>query len=86
MDVIFPDYYDNFAEFEHESKGYLCGVLAKVTGQTFEYDFYNKDRLRQYVEDELVDEYSYLRLNSIVVVNRVARSTMIDVLTKMHSG
>jgi hypothetical protein len=83
MKITFPDYYDSFAEFEHESKGYLSDVLVEINGLTHSFDFYEPTRLTQDILDEVKNEDGFYRISSIIVIKNVNRKNIEKALKKI---
>jgi hypothetical protein len=86
MNIKFPDYYDDFAEFEHESKGYLSDVTVEANGVFYSFDFYDLGRLLQDANEEIGMGNNYFRINSAIVVGRVNRAEIIRVLRLIFGG
>ena len=86
MNIKFPDYYDDFAEFEHEGKGYLSDVLVEFDGVFYSFDFYDPMRLIQDVNEEVGVGNRYFRINSTIVIERVNRAEIIRVLKLIFGG
>lgn len=72
IEVVYPDGYDEIAEFEHEKKGYLLGVQLHLKGSVISLDFYDIVRLTQDVTETL-SEKSYFRLENVVIVDAVTK-------------
>ena len=66
-EVEFPSWYDDLAEFEHEHKGYLDGVVLRRAGKSYHVTFYDLARLRQDAEAEFAETPLWLRTNLIVI-------------------
>ncbi len=50
--IVFPDWYDDRAEFEHEAKGFLGEVEVRFPeGARYQLFFYDSGRLGQDLEE-----------------------------------
>jgi hypothetical protein len=75
MQLTFPDWYDDFAEFEHESKGYLEGVALSYNGRQYLLNFYEPTRLQQDVNDQVASQ-GFWMMSNLVIVPKVTRSVI----------
>lgn len=80
MKIVFPEYYDEFSEFEHEAKGYLCGVEVLTISGVKTFDFYDTDRLMQEINDNLSCDSNYYYINNFIIVSKVNRKNIINAL------
>jgi hypothetical protein len=52
--VVFPDWYDERARYEHNRKGHLNGVIVRFAdGRRYQVSFMDPTRLSQEIEAEL---------------------------------
>ncbi|RBL85312.1 hypothetical protein DDE05_17950 [Streptomyces cavourensis] len=72
IQLVYPDGYDEIAEFEHEKKGYLLGVQLHLKGSVISLDFYDIARLTQDTAEAL-SEKSYVHLENVVIVDAVTK-------------
>ncbi len=70
--IVFPDWYDERAEFEAPAKGWLPGVEVHLEdGARFKLEFYDSVRLRQTLEDDEQAGRPYLAEPGLVVLSEV---------------
>lgn len=72
IEVVYPDGYDEIAEFEHEKKGCLLGVQVHLKGSVISLDFYDIVRLTQDAAETLSEKY-YFHLENVVIVGAVTK-------------
>ncbi|EEG25262.1 Uncharacterised protein [Eikenella corrodens] len=69
MHITFPEWFDDLAEFEAESKGCLLDFSLHINGQDFVFTFYDLCRLNQtYADDSAAD---FLENEAVVVLQAV---------------
>ena len=74
MHITFPEWFDDLAEFEAESKGCLLDFLLHINGQDFVFTFYDLCRLNQtYADDSAAD---FLENEAAVVLQAVNRKNI----------
>ena len=70
--IKYPDWYDEFAEIEHEAKGYLEGVLVIFPRGELALNFYDAARFTQDAADEVcLDGFFYM--SNVVIVESVSK-------------
>ncbi|MFA8329692.1 hypothetical protein [Burkholderia ubonensis] len=72
IEIKYPDWYDELAEFEHEEKGYLDGVIVISEGSDVRLNFYDMARFAQDVADGIRDN-GFFYLSGVVIVESVSR-------------
>ena len=72
LQIIFPSWYDELAEFEHEKKGFLEGVVATLDGVELTLNFYDIHRLAQDAGDSISD-IGFSFMHNIVIIESVTR-------------
>jgi hypothetical protein len=75
IEVIYPSWYDEIAEFEHEEKGYLEGVHLNTEIGSIILNFYDRARLEQDVGEE-IRESGFFYISNIVIVESVTRANI----------
>ena len=74
MHITFPEWFDDLAEFEVESKGCLLDFPLCINGQDFVFTFYDLCRLNQtYADDSAAD---FLVNEAVVVLQAVNRKNI----------
>ena len=74
MHITFPEWFDDLAEFEAESKGCLLYFPLHINGQEFVFTFYDLCRLNQtYADDSAAD---FLENEAVVVLQAVNRKNI----------
>jgi hypothetical protein len=75
--IIFPDWYDDRAQWEHQSKGFLPDVLVQAPdGTRYRLFFMDPVRLAQDLEAESVTGKQYLAEPGLVVVPDVTKEAI----------
>ena len=69
MHITFPEWFDDLAEFEAESKGCLLDFSLHINGQDFVFTFYDLCRLNQTRADDSAADF--LEDEAIVVLQAV---------------
>jgi hypothetical protein len=70
--IVFPDWYDERARYEHSRKGHLYGVIVRFADSTrYQVSFIDPIRLRQEIEDELSRGASCFLEPALIVVPEV---------------
>jgi hypothetical protein len=72
IELTYPSWYDELAEFEHEEKGFLEGVLVTSEGREITLNFYDTTRFAQDAADGIHDS-GFFYISSIVIVESVSR-------------
>jgi hypothetical protein len=85
MQLTFPAWYDDFAEFEQESKGFLEGVSLSHHDKTYILNFYDQSRLQQDIDEAIADRGCWIYSN-LVVVPTVTRSAMEEVVNGLSES
>ncbi|MFC2352114.1 hypothetical protein [Eikenella halliae] len=75
MHVTFPEWFDDLAEFEAESKGCLLDFPLHINGQDFVFTFYDLCRLNQTRTDESAAA-GFLENEAVVVLQAVNRKNI----------
>ena len=74
MHITFPEWFDDLAAFEAESKGCLWDFPLHINGQDFVFTFYDLRRLNQtYADDSAAD---FLENEAVVVLQAVNRKNI----------
>ncbi len=77
ISVIFPEWYDDRAEFETPSKGWLPGVeVCLEDGSHYQLFFYDPVRLQQTLEDDAQAGRPYLAEPGLVVLPEVTTESI----------
>jgi hypothetical protein len=72
--VVFPDWYDDRAEFEFTAKGYLPDVEVRLDdGSRYRLFFYDPVRLSQDLDEEALNDKPYRAEPGLVVVPEISR-------------
>ena len=74
MHITFPEWFDDLAEFEVESKGCLLDFPLCINGQDFVFTFYDLCRLNQTYADESAADF--LENEAVVVLQAVNRKNI----------
>ena len=74
MHITFPEWFDDLAEFEAESKGCLLDFPLCINGQDFVFTFYDLCRLNQTRADESANDF--LENEAVVVLQAVNRKNI----------
>jgi hypothetical protein len=84
--IIFPEFYDDLAAFEIESKGYLDGVTVEFNDGAC-YDLCFRDSWNVQLDHDFTDTTSagarYLALPNLVVIEKVSRTNIIDAVAML---
>lgn len=80
-EIVFPDYFDEY-EWEVEAKGWITGIKIALEGRTSFATFYDRERLRQDVEDE-VKLNNFMLLDKVIVVPKVNRKEIVSAIYSM---
>ncbi|WP_333977996.1 hypothetical protein [Burkholderia cepacia] len=72
IEIRYPSWYDEIAEFEHEEKGYLEGVLVTSNGVDVQLNFYDVTRFTQDAVDGIHDN-GFFFMSGVVIVESVSR-------------
>ncbi|AKM04305.1 MULTISPECIES: hypothetical protein [Burkholderia cepacia complex] len=72
IEIKYPSWYDELAEFEHEEKGFLEGVLVLFEGAEVELNFYDMARFTQDAADSIRDN-GFFYMSGIVIVESVSK-------------
>ncbi|VWB09768.1 hypothetical protein BLA6993_00281 [Burkholderia lata] len=72
MEIKYPSWYDDLAEFEHEEKGFLEGVLVTSEEGDITLNFYDAARFAQDATDGVRDN-GFFYMPNVVVVESVSR-------------
>jgi hypothetical protein len=76
--VVFPDWYDERAEYEHSAKGFLPDVEVRFAdGYRHRLYFYDAIRLGQDLEAEVEQGRPYLSEPGLVIVPEVTRTSIL---------
>ncbi len=75
MHITFPEWFDDLAEFEAESKGCLLEFPLRINGQDFVFTFYDLCRLTQTVADS-PNAAGFLENEAVVVLQAVNRNNI----------
>jgi hypothetical protein len=76
--VVFPDWYDERAEFEHSAKGFLPDVEVRFAdGTRHRLYFYDAIRLGQDLEEEVKLGRPFLSEPGLVIVPEVTRTSIL---------
>jgi len=72
------DYYtDELYQLEVESKGCLFGVLVETKINSFELSFYDTERFKQDIDDELI-ENNYVYEFNVILLNKVNLKNIVN--------
>jgi hypothetical protein len=75
--LVFPDWYDELAEFEHEHKGHLSGATLRLAdGRVFGIEFIDPARLQQDLQDNCDRGEPFVLMRNLVLVPLVSRVSM----------
>ncbi|WP_175013500.1 hypothetical protein [Burkholderia lata] len=72
IEIKYPGWYDELAEFEHEEKGFLEGVLVTSEEGDITLNFYDTARFAQDATDGVRDS-GFFYMPNVVVVESVSR-------------
>ncbi|WP_155628696.1 hypothetical protein [Burkholderia stagnalis] len=72
IEIKYPSWYDELAEFEHEEKGFLDGVLVTSEGVDVKLNFYDMARFAQDAADSIRDN-GFFYMSGVVIVESVSR-------------
>ncbi|MBY8607589.1 hypothetical protein K7N18_22430 [Burkholderia arboris] len=72
IEIKYPSWYDELAEFEHEEKGFLEGVLVTSEEGDIRLNFYDAARFAQDATDGMRDN-GFFYMPNVVVVESVSR-------------
>ena len=75
MHITFPEWFDDLAEFEAESKGCLLDFPLHINGKDFVFTFYDLCRLNQTRTDESAAA-GFLENEAVVVLQAVNRKNI----------
>ncbi|KUZ63926.1 hypothetical protein WI38_32625 [Burkholderia ubonensis] len=75
FEIKYPSWYDEIAEFEHEEKGFLEGVLVTSEGGDVQLNFYDMTRFAQDAADS-VRNNGFFYMTGVVIVESVSRTHM----------
>lgn len=75
--VVFPDWYDERAEYEAEQKGWLQGVEVELgDGSRYPVTFYDPVRLAQDLEEEAKWDRPFVAEPGLIVIPTVTRAAI----------
>ena len=75
--ISFPEWYDERAEFETPSKGFLGGVVVRTDdGSSYELYFTDPVRLQQTLEDDVQEGRPFYTEPGLVVLPEVTREAI----------
>ncbi|HEY3872808.1 MAG TPA: hypothetical protein VGM10_30910 [Actinocrinis sp.] len=80
----FPEGFLDY-EYEYTAKGYVSGVRILTAAGAAEVAFYEPARLFQDIGEELAGD-GYLAFANLVVVPRIARDTIEQVVAELEAG
>lgn len=84
VSVIFPEWYDALAEFEHTHKGYLNGVIVKVAnGKQYSFNFIDPARLQQSLDDNVSEGLNYFSERNLIVLLSVTKDNILTAINAM---
>ncbi|WP_175954289.1 hypothetical protein [Burkholderia sp. BCC0405] len=72
IEIKYPSWYDELAEFEHEEKGFLEGVLVLYEGGNVKLNFYDMARFTQDAAESIRDD-GFFYMSGVVIVDSVSR-------------
>jgi hypothetical protein len=71
--IIFPDWYDEQAEFEATARGYLSHIVVQTEGGSrYQVQFYDPVRLAQDLTSETESGRGYLAEPNMIVLSEVS--------------
>ncbi len=83
-EVLFPEWYDERAEWESEMKGWLQGVRVKLAnGAVFPLFFFDPVRLAQDLEMATKLGEPYIAEHGLIVIPEVTRSAILTAVGKL---
>ena len=80
--IIYPDLYDDLAEFEHEAKGWLKNVLVEVNGRTISFIFYDQARFLQDMQDEIA-RTGFWSVHNCFILKKVSKIYINEAIYKI---
>ncbi|KVC93739.1 hypothetical protein WI78_22795 [Burkholderia ubonensis] len=75
FEIKYPSWYDELAEFEHEEKGFLEGVLVTSEEGDVKLNFYDMARFAQDAADS-IHSNGFFYMSGVVIVESVSRAHM----------
>jgi hypothetical protein len=85
--VVFPDWYDERAEYEAELKGWLQGVEVELgDGSRYPVLFYDPVRLAQDLEEEAKWDRPFIAEPGMIVIPTVTRATISQAVEQLAAG
>ena len=79
FEVLFPEWLDDLAEFEHEAKGYISGVRVLLSdGSCYTVDIFDPTRLMQDMEAEFESGTPFVTCCNLIVVLNVSRPGILE--------
>lgn len=80
--IIYPDLYDDLAEFEHEKKGWLKDVLVEINGKTISFVFYDQMRFLQDMQDEIT-RTGFWSVHNCFILEKVTKIHIDEAICKI---
>jgi hypothetical protein len=85
VSVLFPDWYDDRAEWEHSRKGFLPGVVAELPdGRRYQLYFMDPVRLGQDAEAEFGQGSVCFTEPGLVLIPEVTREAVRAAVAHLH--
>lgn len=79
MNIIFPDWFDELAEFEVAHKGFLLNFPILIDGVVYYFSFYDIHRLNKDYE-ETIHQCNFFYEKNLVILPEVTKYMMIHFL------
>ena len=80
--IIYPDWYDDLAEFEHAEKGWLKDVRVEVNGKNISFTFYDQIRFVQDLQDEMA-RIGFWSVRHCFILKKVSKFHIAEAIFKI---
>ncbi|MDR1911459.1 MAG: hypothetical protein LBQ52_03820 [Helicobacteraceae bacterium] len=83
--IVYPEWFDELAEFEHKGKGYLEGVIALFDGKEIPFTFYDITRFNQDFEYECAQK-GFAYFENLVVLPAITKANINRAVNKIFNA
>ena len=85
FEVRFPSWFDDFAEFEYEAKGFLLDIPVCINDKWDVFDFYDFSRFFQEAGYDIYND-EFLIVRNTILLKNVTKKEILKAIEKLASS